>query len=85
MNKFKIRFTQENTVKGIAEVSIGDVLDYVVKVGIKMNPEEIILSDKDSCSYSNSLPPIFTTAFTVYSAFNSSKYAMIQIWLSYIH
>ena len=49
-NKEEVELSfKTDTVKGIAEVSIGDVLDYVVKVGIKMNPEEIILSDKDSC------------------------------------
>ncbi|BAK80980.1 DUF4214 domain-containing protein [Candidatus Arthromitus sp. SFB-rat-Yit] len=38
-----------DVVEGIGEVIIGDVLDYVVKVGIKMEPDELILSDKDSC------------------------------------
>lgn len=36
-------------VEGIGEIIIGDVLDYVVKVGIRMDPDELILSDKDSC------------------------------------
>lgn len=38
-----------DVIKGISELVIGDILDYVVKVGVKMDPEGLILSDKDSC------------------------------------
>lgn len=38
-----------NTVNGISEILISDVIDHVVKVGIKMDPEDIVLSSSDSC------------------------------------
>lgn len=44
----EVSFTTNN-VNGISEILISDVIDNVVKVGVKMDPEDIVLSSSDSC------------------------------------